>query len=133
MTKSNSKINLKPLISTRNFLAEIIEKARNDYEKAGAIQAFEVSYELAKNTIRKVLVMRAQEVPITPKEVFRLATLEGLISDAEVWFEFAKKRNLTSHTYDGETAEEILTSLPNFLHQLDLLITKLKELPECYN
>lgn len=127
------KLNIKPLISTRNFLDEIIQNAHNDYEKAGAIQAFEVSFELAKNVIRKVLLLRAQETPITPKEIFRLAALEGLIPDAEVWFDFAKKRNLTSHTYDGETAEEILDSLPNFLNHLDLLIIKLKELPECYN
>jgi nucleotidyltransferase substrate binding protein (TIGR01987 family) len=126
-------INLKPLISTRNFLADIIQNARNDYEKAGVIQAFEVCYELAKNTIRKVLLLRAQEVHVTPKEIFRLAGLEGLIPNAEIWFEFAKKRNKTSHTYDGEVAEEILQSLPNFLHHLDLLIAKLKEIPECYS
>ena len=78
------KINIKPLISTRNFLAEVIQNARNDYEKAGAIQAFEVCYELAKNAIRKVLIARAQEVAITPKEVFRLSALEGLILDAEI-------------------------------------------------
>ena len=129
---TDKKLNLKPLISTRNFLAEIIQNAHNDYEKAGAIQAFEVCYELAKNTIRKVLLLRAQEAPISPKEIFRLAGLEGLIPDAEIWFEFAKKRNKTSHTYDGEVAEEILQSLPNFLHYLDLLIAKLKEIPECY-
>ena len=129
---TDKKLNLKPLISTRNFLAEIIQNAHNDYEKAGAIQAFEVCYELTKNTIRKVLLLRAQEAPISPKEIFRLAGLEGLIPDAEIWFEFAKKRNKTSHTYDGEVAEEILQSLPNFLHYLDLLIAKLKEIPECY-
>jgi Nucleotidyltransferase substrate binding protein like len=84
MNKSKQKLDIKPLISTRSFLAEIIQNARNDYEKAGAIQAFEVSYELAKNTIRKVLVMRAQETPVTPKEVFRLAALEGLIPNVEV-------------------------------------------------
>jgi nucleotidyltransferase substrate binding protein (TIGR01987 family) len=69
----------------------------------------------------------------TPKEIFRLAELEGLIAEAEIWFEFAKKRNLTSHTYDGEVAEEILASLPKFLIQLDLLIDKLKTVPECYS
>ena len=127
------KLDIKPLISTRNFLAEIIKDAKNDYEKAGAIQAFEVSFELAKNIIRKVLLLRAQETPITPKEIFRLAALENLIDNAEIWFDFAKKRNLTSHTYDGETAEEILVSLPNFLVQLDSLINKLKKIPECYN
>jgi len=127
------KLDLKPLISTRNFLAEIIQNAQNDYEKAGAIQAFEVSFELAKNLMRKVLLLGAQETPITPKEIFRLAALENLIDNAEIWFEFAKKRNLTSHTYDGEIAEEILNSLPNFLKQLDFLIKKLKTIPECYN
>ena len=130
---NQARIDIKPLISTRNFLAEIIQNARNDYEKAGAIQAFEVCYELAKNTLRKVLLLRAQEVHITPKEIFRLAALEGLIPDAEIWFEFAKKRNKTSHTYNGEVATEILNSLPKFLVELDLLIKKLKELPECSN
>lgn len=129
----NNRLDIKPLISTRNFLAEILQNAQNDYEKAGTIQAFEVSYELAKNMIRKILLLRAQETPITPKEIFRLAALEGLISDAEIWFDFAKKRNLTSHTYDGKTTEEILTSLPNFLYHLDLLIAKLKSLSECSN
>ena len=134
MDKLNNKLDINPLISTRNFLAEIIQNARNnDYEKAGAIQAFEVCYELAKNTLRKILLLRAQEVHITPKEIFHLAALEDLIPDAEVWFEFAKKRNKTSHTYDGEVAEEILNSLPNFLRHLDLLINKLKKLPECYS
>ena len=78
------KLDIKPLISTRNFLAEVIQNAKNDYEKAGAIQAFEVSFELAKNIMRKVLLLRAQETPITPKEIFRLATLEGLIDNTEV-------------------------------------------------
>lgn len=80
----NNRLDIKPLISTRNFLAEILQNAQNDYEKAGTIQAFEVSYELAKNMIRKILLLRAQETPITPKEIFRLAALEGLISDAEI-------------------------------------------------
>ncbi|MEG7978773.1 MAG: nucleotidyltransferase substrate binding protein [Mollicutes bacterium UO1] len=133
MNSSEPKIDLKSLISTRNFLAEIIQNAGNDYERAGAIQAFEVCYELTKHTVRKVLLLRAQEVYATPKEIFRLAGLEGLIPDAETWFEFAKKRNKTSHAYDGEVAKEILLSLPNFLRQLDLLLAKLKELPECYN
>ena len=79
------------------------------------------------------ITLRAQEVHVTPKEIFRLAEAEGLILDSEVWFDFAKKRNKTSHTYDGEIAEEILSSLPDFLRELDLLIAKLKELPECYN
>jgi len=84
MNDLERKISIKSLILTSYFLAEIIQNARNDYEKAGAIQAFEVCYELAKNTIRKVLLLRAQEVHVTPKEIFRLAEAEGLILDSEV-------------------------------------------------
>ena len=82
--KKSSRLDINPLISTRNFLAEIIQNAHNDYERAGAIQSFEVCYELAKNTMRKIFLLRAQEVHITPKEIFRLAVLEGLIADAEI-------------------------------------------------
>jgi hypothetical protein len=84
MTTNKETINIQPLISTRNFLAKAIQNAHNDYEKAGSIQAFEVCYELAKNTIRKILLLRGQEVHITPKETFRLAGMEGLIPDAEI-------------------------------------------------
>jgi hypothetical protein len=31
----------------RNFLAEILQNARNDYERTGAVQAFEFCYELS--------------------------------------------------------------------------------------
>jgi len=65
-------------------LANIIRDAQTDYEKAGAIQAFEVCYELAKNTLRKILVNRGLSEAITPKEIFRLSGLEGLINDSEV-------------------------------------------------
>ena len=71
---SKTKLNLQSLISTRNFLAEIVQNAHTEYEKAGAIQAFEVCHELAKNTLRKVLLLRAQEVPISPKEIFASLT-----------------------------------------------------------
>ncbi|CAJ0904851.1 19523_t:CDS:2, partial [Entrophospora sp. SA101] len=50
--------------------------AESDYEKAGAIQAFKVCYELARNTMRKVLNLRAVRVDDTPRAIFRLAGIE---------------------------------------------------------
>ena len=78
------EIDIQQLISTRDFLHEALHQAESKLEIAGTIQAFEVCYELAKNTIRKVLLLRAQEVHVTPKEIFRLAEAEGLILDSEV-------------------------------------------------
>ncbi|CAG8849901.1 16042_t:CDS:1, partial [Racocetra persica] len=107
--------------------------AQSNYEKAGEIQSFEVCYELAKHNIVKLLNLRGLEVLATPKEIFRLAEEEGLIPSSEIWFKFTKQRNRTSHAYDSKTAQEILANLPEFLHYLDLLIAKLKQLPECSN
>jgi len=35
------------LVKARNFLADILHNARNNYEKTGTIKAFEFCYELA--------------------------------------------------------------------------------------
>ena len=43
----NSKLDIEPLITARDFLAEALQVAKNKFEIAGAVQAFEVCYELA--------------------------------------------------------------------------------------
>jgi hypothetical protein len=35
------------LVQARNFLVDILQNARNDYEKTGVVKAFEFCYELA--------------------------------------------------------------------------------------
>jgi hypothetical protein len=40
------EVNYTSLVKARNFLAEILQNAKNDYEKTGAVQAFEFCYEL---------------------------------------------------------------------------------------
>jgi hypothetical protein len=40
-------LDIQPLITTRNFLGEALVAAQNKFEIAGAVQAFEVCYELA--------------------------------------------------------------------------------------
>ena len=52
------KIDIQPLISTRDFLAEALQVAENKFEIAGAVQAFEVCYELAWKTCKKVISLR---------------------------------------------------------------------------
>ena len=88
-----------------------------EHEKAGTIQAFEYCFELVWKTMKRLLSVRGLNVN-SPREVFRLATLENFIHDPEVWFEFLNKRNLTVHTYEEKAVEEILSSLENFSHEV---------------
>ena len=41
-----NSLDIQPLISTRDFLSEALDSAQNKFEIAGAIQAFEVCYEI---------------------------------------------------------------------------------------
>jgi nucleotidyltransferase substrate binding protein (TIGR01987 family) len=41
------------------------------------------------------------------KGVLREAFQRKLISDLDQWFKFQKSRNLTSHTYNEDTAEDV--------------------------
>jgi nucleotidyltransferase substrate binding protein (TIGR01987 family) len=120
------EVNYTSLVKARNFLAEILQNARNDYEKTGTVQAFEFCYELSWRTLRKVLRFHGVEVE-TVRDAFREGTKIKLLSDAEKWFEYLKKRNITVHTYRKEilddlfsnTAQEFLKDLDYFLTQLD--------------
>ena len=120
------EVNYTSLVKARNFLADILQNARNDYERTGAVQAFEFCYELSWRILRKVLRFHGLEVE-TVRDAFREGTKIKLLRDAEKWFEYLKKRNITVHTYHKEilddlfsnTAQEFLKDLDYFLTQLD--------------
>jgi hypothetical protein len=40
-------VNYSSLVKARNFLAEILQNAKNDYEKTGVVIVFEFCYELS--------------------------------------------------------------------------------------
>jgi nucleotidyltransferase substrate binding protein (TIGR01987 family) len=60
-----------------------------------------------------------------PKDAFRLAFQNGLITKGETWMEMVKSRRLSSHTYNEETANEIANAVINLYFSLftDLLQT----------
>ncbi|CAJ0841908.1 10674_t:CDS:2 [Entrophospora sp. SA101] len=123
----SAKLNIEPLVSARNFLHKALREAQSELEIAGTIQTFEVSYELAYKTCRKILSLRGTHV-YTAKEVFRITGLEGLIPNTEPWFDYVDKRNITVHEYYEKIMEEVYPILPQFLKNLDLLIKNLKKL-----
>lgn len=99
-----------------------------DTLQAGVIQNFEVAYEQCWKIIQRWLSANRSAVeadhPRTRKELFRLAARQGLISDPAVWFEYGDARNLTSHTYDEEQADNVFSTAVDFLpHALKLLET----------
>lgn len=76
-------------------------------QKAGIIQFFEMSYELAWNTMKDYLEEQGFDDVKTPRNAIKKAFEIGLIADGHSWMDLLMDRNLTSHAYDEEKASEV--------------------------
>jgi len=70
------------------------------------IQRFEFCFELAWKLMKTVLEYEGIEAN-SPRSCIREGGKQGLIPDAQEWPEMMEKRNLSSYTYDENTAREI--------------------------
>jgi nucleotidyltransferase substrate binding protein (TIGR01987 family) len=89
------------------------QRQLNKLEKQGIIQAFEIVYELAWNTVKDFYNEQGETNIQGSRDAFRMAFNRGLIDDGVVFMEIIKSRQLTSHTYNEDTAEEILKDIIN--------------------
>lgn len=86
--------------------------------KAGVIQKFEFVYEQCWKIMKRWLEenVNPESVDgITRKELFRMSVENRLITEIESWMEFHRARNMTSHTYNEETANEVFEVAVKFL------------------
>lgn len=87
------------------------QRALTDLEKQGLIQAFEFTHELAWNVLKDYIEYHGGQILIGSKDTTREAFQKNLITDGEVWMEMIKSRNLTSHTYNEDTAKQITNNI----------------------
>lgn len=122
-----NEIDITPLLTAYQQFHDALPIAKSDLEKAGVIQYFKFTYELAWKTLRRILIVRGK-VLNSPKPIFREAALEDLINSPELWFDFLEDRNTTVHTYNKKVAEAIFNDLPAFDHEMTRLIEKIQKL-----
>ena len=80
----------------------------SELEQQGLVQGFEFTHELAWNVLKDYLEDAGISGIIGSKGATREAFRNGLIEDGEGWMEMIRARNLSSHTYNTETAAEIV-------------------------
>jgi len=83
----------------------------NEMEEQGLIKAFEYTYELSWKTLQDLLKEKGYNNIIGPKPVIEQCFQDGYILDGQAWMRMHKSRNLTSHTYDEQTANEIIKGI----------------------
>lgn len=112
----------KALQSLKNSIKQPID----EFVRDSVIQRFEFTFELSWKNLKRYLETDKPLQDDSVKGVLREAHSRKLISDIEKWFEFHKARNLTSHTYNEDTAEEVYEIAKKFPKYCEELITNLE-------
>lgn len=95
------------------------EEEIDDLLKEGLIQRFEYTHELVWKVMKDYAEYQGYTDIRGSRDAIRKAFEMGLITDKR-WMESIEDRNMTSHNYDDETAEEIYEAIVNIYHPLFL-------------
>ena len=116
----------------REGLARHQSEPADDQLRDGLIQRFEFTYELSHRTLRRFI----RQTAASPEEVDRMAfqdlirtaNQQGLLlGDWPAWHRYRDSRAKTSHAYQAKTAQEVATSIPNFLAEAEFLRDELRK------
>ena len=81
-------------------------KKPSKVERAGIIQFYEMSFELAWKTLKDFLTEQGFEVA-SPRQAIKQGFQSNIIEDGHLWIKALEDRNLTVHTYDEAKAIEV--------------------------
>ena len=83
----------------------------------GTIQRFEFGFKLAWKLMKAILQYKGIEVN-SPRAAIKEAYRNNIIRDGDGWIKMLDDRNLTSLTYDEESAKEIYKKIKQFHFKL---------------
>ncbi|KYH34732.1 nucleotidyltransferase substrate binding protein like protein [Clostridium tepidiprofundi DSM 19306] len=99
------------------------QEIKTELEKAGIIQFFEMTFELAWKVLKDYL--EAEEFIVkSPREAIKKAFQIGLIDNGHIWIDALSNRNLTVHTYDEDLSDEMFKKI------IEVYFIELKKLYE---
>ena len=126
----------------KNILLQDLEKAICQFEKAmttptdddvmkaGCIQYFEFSFELAWKTVKQIANDQGVQDCNSPKSSLKYAFKNGWLDDEDTWLDMLASRNRMSHTYSASSALAVYDKLPRFVETLKQLKQSLKKLSD---
>lgn len=99
--------NYKKVLAKLSVAVDMDYELMSEIEQAGLIHFFEMTYELAWKTLQDFLREKGHADIKGPSQTITKALEEGIIKEEEGWWQLKESRELTTHTYDEETANEI--------------------------
>ncbi|PCI61277.1 MAG: nucleotidyltransferase [Gammaproteobacteria bacterium] len=94
------------------------QRELSSLETQGLIQAFEYNFELSWKVIKDFYAEQGVTDIQGSRDAFRLAFKRGLIEQGDIWMGMIKSRIQTSHTYNEQSAEEVISKIKTqYLHE----------------
>jgi nucleotidyltransferase substrate binding protein (TIGR01987 family) len=111
-----------------SLLEEAVQKHQSEglseLEQQGLIQRFEFTHELAWNVLKDYFYYQGTTNINGSRDATREAFQNGLIQDGDQWMSMIISRNQSTHTYNQETAQELVEKITQvYVH----LFSDLKE------
>lgn len=113
------KPDIGPFKNAVSKLEQALAQTKNEFIRDSVIQRFEFSVELAWKTSKKIM----GSTSTAPKTLIREMAQNQLISEIELWLKAVDMRNLSSHTYQENLAEEVYDFAKLFLPHLKQLLS----------
>lgn len=114
----------KALLQLQNAVELSNQRALSPLEKQGVIQAFEFTHELAWNLLKDFLQDQGNQNIRGSKDATREAFKVELIQDGEQWMAMIQSRNISSHTYNEHTAEQLVNAIIHDYYPLFMILKK---------
>ncbi|WP_300674597.1 nucleotidyltransferase substrate binding protein [Desulfoluna sp.] len=97
--------------------------------RAGVIQNFGFTYKLCWKSLKRWLEENIGSTyvdGVTRRELFRYGAENRLIDDVDLWMDFHRSRNMTSHTYDVSVADDVFEAASRFSKEAVRLLAALE-------
>lgn len=107
------------------------DRKLTNLEKQGLVQVFEFTHELSWKVLKDFLEHRGATDLFGSRDVVRRAFNLNVIQHGDIWMNMIKSRNMTSHTYNEDTVDEIIEVIQSeYTEQFNQLKVVLSEIVE---
>lgn len=112
-----------------NTLEEIVQTPFSIIVRDSAIQRFEYCFEISWKILKEYLRIHEGVICNSPKSCFREAFKLNLLTEQDTIkaLEMTDDRNLTSHTYHEELADEIYGKIPDYYALMNKIYSRLQD------